>query len=97
MTFLKVAKEVTKYMGYSCYKICHLDIRKIAQSGHTVRSAGAENFILVFIFMFEKVDHATPSERANELSCSDNYCAGVNHIKRLNDCSKVSRPNILSF
>ena len=35
VTFFEVAKEVTKYLGYFCYKLCHLDIPKIAQSGHT--------------------------------------------------------------
>ena len=31
----KVANEVTKYLGYSCYKISILDTTKIAKSGHT--------------------------------------------------------------
>ena len=35
VTFFEVAKEVTKYLGYFCYKLCHLDIPKITQSGHT--------------------------------------------------------------
>ena len=35
MTFFEVAKEVTKYLGFFCYKLCHLDIPKIAQTGHT--------------------------------------------------------------
>ena len=35
MTFFEVAKEVIKYLGYFYNKLCHLDIPKIPQSGHT--------------------------------------------------------------
>ena len=28
-------QNVTKHLGYFCYKICYLEIPKIAQSGHT--------------------------------------------------------------
>ena len=36
VTYFEVAKEATKYLGYFCYTLCHLDIPKITQSGRTV-------------------------------------------------------------
>ena len=30
--------EVTEYLGYFCKEICHQELSKIAQSGHTARN-----------------------------------------------------------
>ena len=37
VTFFKIAQKVAKYLGYFGKKICHHEISKIAQSGHTER------------------------------------------------------------
>ena len=35
----KIGQKVTKYFGYCCNKICHQDLEKIPQSGHTVQGS----------------------------------------------------------
>ena len=37
VTFFKIAQKVAQYLGYFGKKICHHEISKIAQSGHTER------------------------------------------------------------
>ena len=36
VTFITIAKNVNKYLGYFCKELCSQELSKIAQTGHTV-------------------------------------------------------------
>ena len=72
MTFFKVAKEVQYYLAYFYYKLFHLDIPKIAQSGHTDCCKGEQGGAM---------SHSLPG--AVYLVEGDEDCVGLSHGPKL--------------
>ena len=46
MMFFKVAQNETRYLGYFSNNVCHHELSKIAQSGHTGRDFKPQQRIL---------------------------------------------------
>ena len=52
MMFITWAQKVTTKFGYFLKKICHQDLSKIAQSGHTDRTTKLNLYLLKIIFLW---------------------------------------------
>ena len=84
-----VFQKVAKYLGYFLNKICHRDLSKIAQSGHT----GQKWILLHLLHKFlPEMDHGTGRKRikGNKIKCIPGLVVMVD-----DSCSEVVGSNIL--
>ena len=83
MMAFNIALKVPKYFGFLCNKICHQELSKLAQSGHTAMPLLSSNLfpLLQLRLIFLKMGQPWPLFQTN------------NKIAKISECGKMSCPS----